>query len=228
MTTSNAGPVGPFRYIVASDTWWWSDAVYEIHGFVPGEVVPSAELILSHKHPEDAVKAARILESALARGGQFAFWHRIIDAQERVRQVITVGGGVHDHQGRLEEVRGYLVDVTDPLRDTTAKQIDDAVRASAETRDVIEQVKGALMVTYAIGAEEAFGVLRRFSQETNVKVRDLAKVLMEVITRTGHLPGAVRAGLDAMRVDGADPRRYDGSGASASHDGTGPEATLAD
>ena len=59
MTLSNTGPFGPFRYTVPSDSWWWSEEVYAIHGFQPGAVVPSTELMLAHAHPSDSEALSR-------------------------------------------------------------------------------------------------------------------------------------------------------------------------
>jgi hypothetical protein len=47
---------------------------------------------------------------------------------------------------------------------------------------VIEQAKGILMAIYRVSAEQAFGVLRWRSQETNVKLRALAKELIAEIS----------------------------------------------
>ena len=64
MTLSNTGPFGPFRYTVPSDSWWWSEEVYAIHGFQPGAVVPSTELMLAHAHPSDSEALSRALRTA--------------------------------------------------------------------------------------------------------------------------------------------------------------------
>ncbi|WP_245554611.1 GAF and ANTAR domain-containing protein [Actinosynnema mirum] len=52
----------------------------------------------------------------------------------------------------------------------------DLARA-VDSRDVIGQAKGILMTRRGIGADEAFALLRRTSQELNVKLIDLARTL---------------------------------------------------
>ncbi|GLW89302.1 GAF and ANTAR domain-containing protein [Actinokineospora globicatena] len=54
----------------------------------------------------------------------------------------------------------------------------EQLREALDTRDVIGQAKGILMVRRGIGADEAFDTLRRTSQNINVKLRDLAKTLV--------------------------------------------------
>lgn len=181
MTTVITGPWGPFTYTVASASWWWADDLYRIFGFEPGDVVPTTGLLVAHKHPEDAAVATAITLNALASGEPFALWHRIIDTRLRTRAVVSVGSGVHDASGQLVEIRGYMVDVTGSKRGQTARDIDEAVRRSAETRASIEQAKGVLMATLGIDEDEAFGLLKRGSQNANVKLRDVAQALLGAI-----------------------------------------------
>jgi hypothetical protein len=47
---------------------------------------------------------------------------------------------------------------------------------------VIEQAKGIIMAQHRCGPEEAFDLLRRVSQRTNVKVRELAAQTVEHVT----------------------------------------------
>lgn len=192
MTARRPGPSGSFVYTVASEAWWWSDGVYRLHGFGPGDVVPTTELVEAHRHPdEDGELVERILERHLAPGECFSVWHRILDARRRSRQVVTVGEGTHDQDGGLREVRGYMVDVTGAHRAETGREVDEAVRRSAETRATIEQAKGALMVVLHVPAHQAFEVLRRRSQHANVKLRELAQQVVSAVEGAG----------------GADPRR---------------------
>lgn len=194
MTTVITGPWGPFRYNVATRRWWWSDDIYRMHGFEPGEVVPTTDLLTRHKHPEDAAVATAIILNAFTSGEPFALWHRIIDARMRTRTVVSVGDGVRDDAGTLVEIRGYMVDVTGSKRSQTARDIDEAVRRSAESRGTIEQAKGMLMATLGLGADDAFTLLKRNSQHANIKLRDLAQTLIDTFEEMR------KAGLDARKA----------------------------
>jgi hypothetical protein len=194
MTTVITGPYGPFTYTVATGTWWWSDDLYRIHGFEPGDVVPTTGLLVAHKHPDDAVVAEAIITAAFVSGEPFALWHRILDARRRVRQVVSVGDGVRDADGTLIEVRGFMVDVTGSKRSQTARDIDEAVRRSAQSRATIEQAKGVIMAALGVDDDAAFALLKRGSQSANVKLRDLAQILLQ------SLADARSGGGDARRV----------------------------
>ena len=76
-------------------------------------------------------------------------------------------------------MRGFLIDITASVRDETAIAANTAVARSAEKRAVIEQAKGALMVTQAISAEEAFARLSQYSQRVNRKISLLAQDILD-------------------------------------------------
>jgi hypothetical protein len=61
------------------------------------------------------------------------------------------------------------------------------LQARLETMPVIEQAKGVLMAQTGCGAQEAFDMLRRASQRSNTRVRDLAG---EIVSRAGTPRGA--------------------------------------
>jgi AmiR/NasT family two-component response regulator len=50
---------------------------------------------------------------------------------------------------------------------------------------VIEQAKGMLMLVYGLGAVAAFDLLRRRSQETDAKLRRLARQIVRAVDDGG-------------------------------------------
>ncbi len=198
MTTAIIGPRAPFRYTRESDTWWWSDDAYRIFGFAPGEVLPTTDLIRHHLHPDDAEQALDLVQARLSQRQDFCVWHRIVDARRKVHQLLTIGEAVHDRSGRWLAVEGSHLDVTRMLRMSYGRDVDDAVRAAARTRGTIEQAKGVLMLTERMGGEQAFEVLRRCSQVSNIKVRELAAAIMAAVAETGQLPSVVREHLGGV------------------------------
>lgn len=181
--------VGQFRYWLNEQRWEWSDTVARMHGYEPGAVTPTTDLLLQHKHPEDRAQVAEVLERVI-EGEPFSSRHRIIDTAGQVHWVIVVADRVLDDTGAVTGTTGFYVDVTDVLQ----ADVSAAVSEVAESRAVIEQAKGVLMVAYGISAERAFDILVWRSQETNVKVRDVAARFLTAFT--GRLPAAVLSDLD--------------------------------
>lgn len=77
----------------------------------------------------------------------------------------------------------------------------EGLRSAMQSRAVIEQAKGVLMFLYQVESERAFAILRRWSMESNVKIRDLAAALMDISlgAPAGDLDAARRAVQGAMR-----------------------------
>jgi GAF domain-containing protein len=65
--------------------------------------------------------------------------------------------------------------------------LSDQLQEALESRDVIGQAKGILMAHHHVDANRAFGMLRSFSQDPNIKLRDVAAQLVEAeFNRTGE------------------------------------------
>ncbi len=172
-------PVARFRFDVVDDTWWWSPAMYALHGFAPGEVVPTTALLLAHKHADDRVRTEGRLREALSTGEPFCCRHRIIDASGQVHIVLSLAEPVCDERGTVVAVQGFFIDVTDSLRRVAEQEAHTAVVRATETRAVIEQAKGLFVGIYGIDPDAAFNLLRWHSQQTNTKIRVLAEGLVE-------------------------------------------------
>jgi hypothetical protein len=177
--TPNHTPVGYFTYTLLEDHWTWSDGLYTLHGYAPQHVPATTELMLEHKHPDDVARTLDVLEDVMRTGDPFSCYHRIIDTQGRVRHVLSVGRGILDAEGAVEQVTGFFVDLTQVRRDETQVEVEAALLEIAKTRLVIEQAKGIVMAAAGCSPEEAFATLRRSSSRTNVKLNQLARDLVE-------------------------------------------------
>lgn len=151
--------------------------MFAMHGFGPGDVVPTTELLQSHKHPEDRAFAIDALATALTNGLPFCCRHRIVDNRQKIHTVVSIGQGLRDDSGEISELRGFFIDVTRSVQRDLATQTREAVERSAEARAAIEQAKGALMAVYSVDEDEAFAVLTWHSQHSNTKLRDVADTL---------------------------------------------------
>jgi hypothetical protein len=176
-----SGPVGYYTYTVANGTWSWSDEVYALHGYAPREVPATTEVLLSHKHADDRVRTFEVMERALSDGGPFSCYHRIVDRNEQVRSVLSVGRGVMRSDGSVERLEGFFVDLTEVRRTETQAEVEAALARIAEHREVIDEAKGMVMLAAQCGADEAFDLLRRASQHTNVKLHEIARGLVSAV-----------------------------------------------
>jgi hypothetical protein len=190
-------PVGRYRLELATGHWAWSDEVYVMHGFEPGQIVPTTPLMLSHKHPDDRARVDGLLRRAAETGQPFSSVHRIRDAQGDTRTLAVTGQGRRDPAtGRVTELFGYFIDVTESHREAAARDATASIQASAERRAVIEQAKGVLMVVYGIDEEAAFDLLRQASNLANIAVRDIAYSLVHLFSGPGVTVFPTREAID--------------------------------
>lgn len=97
-------------------------------------------------------------------------------------------------------MHGHLVDITDIRIEAGQIELDAAVSDFLDHRAVIEQAKGVLIQLYSVDADTAWALLRAFSEDTNRKARDIARVLVDaaVLNRT---PAKPRAGSPHAMLD---------------------------
>jgi hypothetical protein len=171
--------VGWFRFYFEDQRWEWSEQVQRMHGYEPGTVTPTTELVLAHKHPEDRREVAKTIDEMLLARRAFSTRHRIVDTRGVVHQVVVVADLLTDRHDVVIGTHGYYVDIT-PLSDRAREDLISArVAEIAEHRAIIEQAKGMLMLIYGLDDDAAFDLLRWRSQSSNVKLRLLAEKIVE-------------------------------------------------
>ena len=116
--------VGRFQYDVTSQKWWWSPSLYTIHGFTPGEIVPTTALMIAHQHPDDQACGVDMITAAIATGTPFSSRHRIVDARlHHRRHQLSAPGPRQGHPAGRRTIRRV------PRRDRTGQGgLDDHLR----------------------------------------------------------------------------------------------------
>jgi GAF domain-containing protein len=77
---------------------------------------------------------------------------------------------------------GYVLHATEVR---AQHELAEQLQRALESRDTIGQAKGVLMARHGVDATGAFAMLRRLSQEHNIKLRDVAASLVEAERPTG-------------------------------------------
>lgn len=129
---------------------------------------------------------------------QYPLWSRraLVDVGVRSSlsfQLFTTGdslGALNLYSGRVDafDVRDHVEGLAFAAQAAVAlrtAQHEAHLQSAMVNRTVIGQAQGILMERYKIDAEQAFAVLRRVSQHTNVRLHTIAAQLVE----TGVTPG---------------------------------------
>ncbi|BCO36933.1 hypothetical protein BMW24_011400 [Mycobacterium heckeshornense] len=120
----------------ADGRWVWSPQVEQMHGYPPGTVIPTTELVLSHVHPDDFAQVADTLHALQRTPRPFGSQHRIVDVRHRVHDVVVSGAPFYDERGSLQGIHGSYVDMTPATDGFGAGNRSEYARMAARLRVV--------------------------------------------------------------------------------------------
>jgi hypothetical protein len=119
------------------------------------------------------------------RHGLAAAWTQAAAAHERARELRQRMARVQAQAAALRQAirnaRGDRQSLA-ARRDQLQQPEHAQMAARLQTMPVIEQAKGIIMAQSRCGQAEAFDILRRPSQQSNVPVRDLAAQIVAKVT----------------------------------------------
>lgn len=183
---------GTFTHHCRTQELIWSDEMFRIHGYVPGDVVPTFDVFFSHVPCEDRPIIIRMREEVRSGAGTVTRFHTIKDARGRIHHVLTLARAHHDSNGKILTVEGSMTDLTRTLRTASQALADEAVKRATSHRQDIEQAKGILMGHFRIPPETAFALLSKASQRTNTKLAEMAEEFVRTASALGS-PAAVES-----------------------------------
>jgi ANTAR domain-containing protein/PAS domain-containing protein len=146
-----------------------------MHGYAPGTVTPTTELVLAHRHPDDKTTVGDLIVQVYRQGSPATCRHRIIDTRGKEHLILVVGDSFRGDGGELAGITGFYIDITEQFDKDVQERLSEAVQTITGRRAVINQAIGMLMLRYGINADSAFKLLTRLSQESNIKLRVIAE-----------------------------------------------------
>ncbi|WP_170315486.1 ANTAR domain-containing protein [Nakamurella deserti] len=159
----------------------------------------------AHLPPLDRDLWSARAEECRSSGTPAVLRHRLRTADGGERVVCStfvpaagVPGGVHV----------VVADLTDEVREAARAQTREAVSRATQTREVIDQAKGIMMVVLDLDAEQAFDLLRWHSSRANVKLRDICAAVIDAMAAgaTATAPRQRLAGVFAALGSTSTPR----------------------
>lgn len=193
---------GWFRFYFEGHRWEWSDQVQRMHGYQPGTVTPTTELVLSHKHPADRPQVTDCINAMIRRRQAFSTRHRIVDTAGMIHDVLVAGDPFCDDNGTVVGTHGFYIEITPTPARGREESISAKVAEIVGRRGVIERTKGMLMLVYGIDEDAAFNMLKTLSQSGNTKLGLLAQRIAEDFSALGKEVITARSRFD-QRLRGA-------------------------
>ena len=104
--------VGSWEWDIIADRVWWSDEMYRIYGIPRGATI-GYETFLKRLHPDDRTVADATVRQAMTDGRPFAFDHRVVRDDGRVRVLHGAGRVIVDSSSRPVRMVGIGHDITE-------------------------------------------------------------------------------------------------------------------
>ncbi|HEY3272513.1 MAG TPA: PAS domain S-box protein, partial [Methanocella sp.] len=122
--------VGNWAWNLKTGQMQWSDEVYRIFGYSPGDIQPTEDLLLSSVYPDDREMVAKTFAVAVRDNMLFNIDHRIVARDGTTRYVNVVADKLaRDTSGNPAWIYGIIQDIT--KRKLTEAALQDA-KAQAE------------------------------------------------------------------------------------------------
>jgi PAS domain S-box-containing protein len=138
--------IGSWEWDLTTGAVAWSDELYRIYGYAPGEQEITLDFFVSRLHPDDRHAVECAIAAAVERGGSFRWLERIVHTSGALRELDTRGEAVCDHDGRVTGLIGTCRDVTDE---------QERARQLRLYEDIVRSVQIGLSVWDVQGGQES-------------------------------------------------------------------------
>lgn len=164
-----ASGMGLWTWDLQRDLVHWSDEMYRIIGYEPGEFSPVNEAWFRAIHPEDADEVRKGVDRAIESGEDFRRRYRVLWPDGATRWVESQGRCLREKDGRPQWLMGVITDVTHRKRAEEsmlrAEKLAVAGRLAAsvahEINNPLEAVTNLLyLITMSTTTDEARSLAR--------------------------------------------------------------------
>jgi PAS domain S-box-containing protein len=192
---------GSWDWNILNGELTWSDEVYRLFGFSPGEVSITYDSFLKMVHPEDRSNVRSAVERALSTKSAYNIEHRVVLSNGDTRILHELGRLFYDESGAPKRMVGVVNDITEKkiyereLREAKERaeeasntKSDFLANMSHEIRTPLNAIMG---LTHLLSKTELSG--RQFDYIKNVQSasRSLMGVINDILDfskiESGHL-----------------------------------------
>ncbi|MEX1179149.1 MAG: PAS domain-containing protein [Nitriliruptor sp.] len=182
--------IGVYHWNVRDGVVTWSDQLYRLFGYEPGEVEITLDRFLSHVHPDDVATQERLIERSRREARAFTTTLRIVrvDGEERSIEVRTEAAADGE---RLLYTLGTMQDVTERLESQRnaelLRQASARRRTGLEVHDRIVQGLATAWLALQLGDhDQALAAIASTTENAQAVVRGL---LADIGSGDGAGPG---------------------------------------
>lgn len=105
--------IGTWDWRVDTDELYWSDAIYAMFGYKPGEVTPSYSLFCDAVHPDDKKRVRQGEIRCIETGEKHDEEYRVVWPDGTIRWLRETGNVIKDENGETLKMMGVVRDITE-------------------------------------------------------------------------------------------------------------------
>ncbi|MDT0690290.1 PAS domain S-box protein [Salegentibacter sp. F188] len=137
-TTEIVAGTGSYEADLRTNQVYFSQGLYRLFGYEPGEFEPSMEWVNAQSHPNDVSIVRQILEEAASTRSGYTYTRRIYRKDGELRILESQGRILLDDQGNPEKFIGLVQDITE------RKKAEEELQKSEErSRNLLKVLQNA-------------------------------------------------------------------------------------
>ena len=153
--------LGSWEWNLADGRLTWSDELYRIYGYAPGEIEPGFDFFLDRLAEHERPRMKKLLSHALRYGTPYQVEFDIRRADGTLRTLSGRGDARRDADGRVVALFGMGLDVTelrtaDASARATQRQLQAVIDAASEISIIATDAEGVITL-FNKGAENMLG-----------------------------------------------------------------------
>ena len=166
----------------------WSDEVFRILGFAPGEVLPGYETFFTYVHPDDRENIKHVVNQAILTRKVRECEYRIVDRNNAVKTLHSKILVKDDAEGRPCQLIAFMLNISKQKLQTTALEVQNeklteiARVQSHEVRAPLARIMGLIHLMECSPDNDAD--IRKTADMILKSARDLDEVIRRIVRQT--------------------------------------------
>ena len=191
------GHIGNWNWDVSSGDLSWSDEIFRIFGYQPGEIQPTYERFMSMIHPDDVARIKKSEQEAFSKGKRHSIDHRIILLNGEERWVHEEAIACLNSQGETVSLSGTVQDITD------RKIIENNLIDAKNEAERSNEAKSVFLSHMSHELRTPLNAILGFAQilELDSKSDQQSGFINEITVAGNHLLGLITELLDLGRIE---------------------------